>query len=113
MAKPYMHIVGEPLDVTATYDAPCRMEGLRLALDRVRSDELRRGTTLAGPNRDELTLSLDGLPARTHASQGEQRSLALALRLAAHTAVIEDTGDVPVLLPDDVFSEPEPSRREA
>ena len=113
LAKAYEHVAGQPLDVHAVYDAPWRAEGLRLALERARSDELRRGTTLAGPHRDELTLSLDGLPARTHASQGEQRSLALALRLAAHTAVIEDTGDVPVLLLDDVFSELDPSRSEA
>src|SRR5207248_869803 len=113
LAKAYEHVAGEPLDVNAAYDAPWRAEGLRLALERARTDELRRGTTLAGPHRDELSLSLDGVPARTHASQGEQRSLALALRLAAHTAVIEDTGDVPVLLLDDVFSELDPSRSEA
>ena len=113
LAKAYEHVAGQPLDVAASYEAPWRAEGLGVALARCRADELRRGTTLAGPHRDELVLSLDGLPARTHASQGEQRSLALALRLAAHTAVIEDTGDIPVLLLDDVFSELDPSRSEA
>jgi len=53
------------------------------------------------------------MPARTHASQGEQRSLALALRLAAHAAVTEATGSAPVLLLDDVFSELDPERSEA
>ena len=43
-----------------------------------RRDELRRGLTLVGPHRDELAISIAGLPARTHASQGEQRSMALA-----------------------------------
>ncbi len=46
-----------------------------------------------------------GLPARTHASQGEQRSLALALRLAAHRLVTDRTGSAPVLVLDDVLSE--------
>ena len=54
--------------------------------------------------------SIGGLPARTHASQGEQRSLALALRLAAHRLVAERTGSAPVLLLDDVFSELDPAR---
>lgn len=53
------------------------------------------------------------MPARTHASQGEQRSLALALRLAVHEAVTESTGAAPVLLLDDVFSELDPSRSAA
>jgi DNA replication and repair protein RecF len=48
---------------------------------------------------------VNGLPARTHASQGEQRSLALALRLAAHRLVAARTHTAPVLLLDDVFSE--------
>ena len=41
--------------------------------------------TTVGPHRDDLELEIGGLPARTHASQGEQRSLALALRLAGHS----------------------------
>ena len=50
------------------------------------------------------------MPARTHASQGEQRSLALALRLASHAVVTDVTGTTPVLLLDDVFSELDPKR---
>ena len=53
------------------------------------------------------------MPARTHASQGEQRTLALALRLAAHTVVTAAVGEPPVLLLDDVFSELDPVRSEA
>jgi DNA replication and repair protein RecF len=58
-----------------------------------------------GPHRDELTLSVWGRPSRTQASQGEQRSLALAMRLAAHRLVTERTGSAPVLVLDDVLSE--------
>lgn len=83
------------------------------ALVRSRRDDVRRGTTLLGPHRDELILELDGMAARTHASQGEQRSLALALRLAVHGVVTAATGTTPVLLLDDVFSELDPARSDA
>ncbi len=56
---------------------------------------------------------LGGLAARTHASQGEQRSLALALRLAAHEVVTETAGSPPVLILDDVFSELDEGRSAA
>jgi len=88
-------------------------EGLAAALGRVRQDELRRGVTLVGPHRDDLTVGISGLPSRTHASQGEQRSLAFALRLAAHALVTAETGTPPVLLLDDVFSELDPDRSDA
>lgn len=85
------------------------------ALASKRSEDLRRGVTTTGPQRDELELSLappgsPAMAARTHISQGEQRSLALALRLAAHRLVMEETGETPVLLLDDVFSELDEAR---
>ena len=80
-------------------------DALRKALQVHHRRELERGVTLVGPHRDEWHLTVDGLDARTHASQGEQRTLALALRLAGHRVVAEVTGEDPVLLLDDVFSE--------
>ncbi len=59
----------------------------RAALVERRAAELERGVTLVGPHRDEWRLRLAGLDSRTHASQGEQRTLALALRLAGHRSV--------------------------
>ena len=56
---------------------------------------------------------VDGLPARSHASQGEQRSLAVALRLAGHKVVTSNTGSNPIILLDDVFSELDPIRASA
>jgi DNA replication and repair protein RecF len=78
-----------------------------------RREDLRRGVTTVGPHRDDLEIALAAgggiedvsLPARTHVSQGEQRCIALALRLGAHALVVEETGESPVLLLDDVFSE--------
>jgi DNA replication and repair protein RecF len=78
---------------------------LAQALAASRSEDLRRGTTTLGPQRDELVISCDGLDARTRLSQGRQRSVALALRLAAHEVVAATTGTRPVLLLDDAFSE--------
>jgi DNA replication and repair protein RecF len=106
-------VAPDQVRVGVAYDAPWMAEGLAAALAAARKDELRRGITLVGPQRDDLVLSIGGLPARTHASQGEQRSLALALRLAAHGVVTEATGTAPVLLLDDVFSELDPGRSDA
>jgi DNA replication and repair protein RecF len=66
-----------------------------------------------GPHRDDLLLQIDGREARTHASQGEQRCLALALRLGVHRLIRARTALVPTLLLDDVFSELDPARSRA
>jgi DNA replication and repair protein RecF len=58
-------------------------------------------------------LTLDGREARTHASQGEQRCLALALRIGVHQLVVSRTALTPILLLDDVFSELDPARSRA
>jgi DNA replication and repair protein RecF len=83
------------------------------ALLECRSKDVERGISSIGPHRDELELTVGGLPSRTHASQGEQRSLALALQLAAHQLATERLGSAPVLLLDDVFSELDPHRSRA
>lgn len=80
------------------------------ALPRALGDDLHRGYTTIGPHRDDLVLHLDGRDARRQASQGEQRSLALALRLAGHELVRRARGVDPLLLLDDVFSELDPVR---
>jgi DNA replication and repair protein RecF len=90
------------------------VEGLlRDTLERRRRAEIDRGLTLVGPHRDELHLMIEGLDARAQASQGEQRTLALALRLAGHLVVRELAGAAPVLLLDDVFSELDAQRAAA
>jgi DNA replication and repair protein RecF len=111
----YDALARRPAQVAAVYEAPWRAVpgGLAEALARARPDDVRRGVCTVGPHRDEVVLSIEGRPARTHASQGEQRSLALALRLAAHRLVTDETGAPPVLLLDDVFSELDPDRADA
>jgi len=112
VGKAYDDVAATAADVTLTYRRS--WEGpLSGALAASRADDVRRGVTLIGPHRDELVLTIGGLPARTHASQGEQRSLALALRLGAHRLVADDIGETPVLLLDDVFSELDADRSDA
>ena len=91
-------------------DAEGMEERLRAALAARRRNEIDRGLTLVGPHRDEWALAINGLDTRTQASQGEQRTLALAMRLAGHAVVTELTSTAPVLLLDDVFSELDAAR---
>jgi DNA replication and repair protein RecF len=101
----YEELAGATAPIEIRYEPEWRQRGLLAALHDARSIDLRRGVSTVGPHRDELELSINGLPSRTHASQGEQRTLALALRLAGHRLVTERTGSAPVLVLDDVLSE--------
>jgi len=82
------------------------------ALARARHHEARLGQTLVGPHRDDLALEIDGADARTFGSRGQQRLVALALRLAEVLPVTEAAGTAPVLLLDDALSELDPRVRE-
>ncbi len=101
----YERLAGRPTAVDLEYEPEWRRTGLAAALAAGRDQDVRRGVSTVGPHRDELGLRIAGLPARTHASQGEQRTLALALRLAGHRLIAERTGSTPVLVLDDVLSE--------
>jgi DNA replication and repair protein RecF len=85
---------------------------LLAALEAGRRHELRRGQTLVGPHRDDLVLELDGVDARVFGSRGQQRLLALALRLAEVLPIREAVGTAPVLLLDDALSELDPGVRD-
>jgi DNA replication and repair protein RecF len=83
---------------------------LTIALAERRHRDLEQRTTTAGPHRDEPAFLLDDMPVRSQASQGEQRSVALSLRLAAYRMLEDRHGQPPILLLDDVFSELDLSR---
>ena len=85
---------------------------LLAALRRARRQELRRGVTLVGPHRDDLAIELDGIDVRAFGSRGQQRLIALALRLAEVMPVTEAVGTTPVLLLDDALSELDAPTRE-
>jgi len=73
--------------------------------------EMHQGTTLVGPHRDEIELTINDTPARQYGSQGQQRTLVLALKLAELQLIEEVVGEPPLLLLDDVLAELDPSRQ--
>lgn len=80
-------------------------------LGELRGEELRRRQTLVGPQRDDLTFSIDGRDARAFGSQGQQRSIVLAWKMAEVELAREVVGEQPLLLLDDVMSELDAHRR--
>jgi DNA replication and repair protein RecF len=82
------------------------------ALEACRSRDAARGATSLGPHRDTLAVEVNGLDARAHGSQGQQRTAVIALKAAVFRSVEERFGQAPLLLLDDVFSDLDASRRE-
>lgn len=76
-----------------------------------RQDEFERGYTLSGPHRDDLIFKINEMNVRKYGSQGQQRTVALALKLAELEFMKSESGEYPVLLLDDVFSELDKKRR--
>lgn len=105
VVEAYAQLAGRPTPTELRYEPAWRSRGLAGALALARGDDVRRGVSTVGPHRDDVELVINGMPARTHASQGEQRTLALSLRLAAHRLAAEKAGSAPVLVLDDVLSE--------
>lgn len=73
--------------------------------------EQHHGTTLVGPHRDEVEFSINHTPAKLYGSQGQQRTLVLALKLAELKLIEEVVGEQPLLLLDDVLAELDPNRQ--
>ncbi|MDO8963545.1 MAG: DNA replication/repair protein RecF [Coriobacteriia bacterium] len=118
-------LMAEGEQVEASYDDRCALtscdqgdtdavqEGIRVEIERRRAEEMRRATTLVGPHRDDIVFSISARDARSFASQGQQRTLALAWKLAEVEVVREVLHRDPVLLLDDVMSELDAERRGA
>jgi DNA replication and repair protein RecF len=95
-------------------DGPQDSEGsIRAHLKEKAFEERARGTTVAGPHRDDIVFALDGREVRAFASQGQHRSIALSWKLAEVATIEEVSGQTPVLLLDDVMSELDEPRRNA
>jgi DNA replication and repair protein RecF len=116
LARVYPSVSGESAKVQVGYRCvvgeATEPAALVAALERMRPVELRRGQTLVGPHRDDLTIEMDGVDARAFGSRGQQRLLALALRVAEVLPVSEAAGTTPVLLLDDALSELDPGVRD-
>jgi DNA replication and repair protein RecF len=120
----YRSVSGQAGEVSVEYKASwlepgtastASEEGLRAALfdalAKARSRDLERGVSTVGPQRDDVEVLLEGTDARLFASQGEQRTLALSLRMAERDLVAANRGEDPILLLDDIFSELDEVRR--
>jgi DNA replication and repair protein RecF len=88
-------------------------EALLAALKERRAADLRTGRTSIGPHRDDVSVLLDGKPIRTYGSRGQHRTAVLALKIAAGRLIRARTGEEPILLLDDVFTELDERRSEA
>ncbi|MEI6914215.1 MAG: DNA replication/repair protein RecF [Armatimonadota bacterium] len=86
-------------------------DAMLVATNERRNEEVQRGVSLVGPQRDDISLKLDGQDARAFASRGQARTIALSLRLAQAEIAQKQTGEWPILLLDDVFAELDGSRR--
>jgi DNA replication and repair protein RecF len=93
--------------------APGNEEDFAAHLARARPDEERLRLTTVGPHRDDLRLQVDGMAAAQFASEGQQRTIALALKLAQARILAEEAGAGPLLLIDDIFGELDAARRNA
>jgi DNA replication and repair protein RecF len=100
--EPHLNYVSLP-------DVPddCKLieEQMQNAFEQRRGEELHRGITLVGPHRDEVKFSIDGISAQKYASQGQHKTLLVALKVAEFFYLKERRNEIPILLLDDVFSE--------
>jgi len=81
-------------------------------LNRIRNSEIKRGTTLKGPHRDDYDIYINDLNVKSFASQGQKRTVILSIKLAELQIIKEETGEYPILLLDDVMSELDYRRRD-
>jgi DNA replication and repair protein RecF len=115
VASSYRNLAGTPVDVAVRYvagegiDGKATVEDIAGALagliEARKTDERRRGASLVGPHRDDLEFKVNGLAAERYASQGEQKTLLVALKLAESDFIAARCGETPILLLDDVFAE--------
>lgn len=91
--------------------AICDGQALLRALQSSRAEDMRRKTTSVGPHRDDIHIMLNGRDARTFASQGQQRTAVLSMKLAEIELLRAETKENPILLLDDVMSELDVGRR--
>lgn len=97
-------------DEVMLYDDPAAE--ISRHFQRIYPGEVARGQNLIGPHRDDLTLTLHGMPAREFASNGEMWTMALALKMALYETVCADQQTKPIVILDDVFAQLDESRRE-
>jgi DNA replication and repair protein RecF len=99
-------------ELTLTYQPGAGLPMLE-ALASSREEEIRLRQTRVGPQRDDVAIHLHGIPAGAFASEGQRRTIAIALKLAVAELLHRETSMSPLLLLDDIFGELDPTRRDA
>jgi DNA replication and repair protein RecF len=92
-------------------DETVAIEEFMVKLSQVAEQEFRRGVSLLGPHRDDLSFTINDKDVQSFGSQGQQRTTALSLKLAEIELIHEEVGEYPILLLDDVLSELDPYRQ--
>ena len=115
----HQHVSGGKERLELGYEASAQLdagppldEQLARLWERHREQDIRRGTTGLGPHHEDVAFLVNGQDARAFGSQGQQRTAALAAKLAQLTVMRQEVGESPLLLLDDVFSELDEGRRE-
>ncbi len=111
-AKAHREISGKDESLAIEF-APGSTGDFAAELARSHEEEIRLRQTVVGPHRDDLQISVQGISAQQYASEGQQRTVALALKIAQGRILLEETGAPPLLLLDDIFGELDPERRRA
>lgn len=91
--------------LSGQYEPEEIVEAFKASLEERRAEEMRRGQSCVGPHRDDIIFYINGNEAVKFASQGQQRTIVLALKLSELDIITAKTGDEPVLLLDDVLAE--------
>ncbi len=111
--REHLQIVYRPsFHIDPSWDTIEALQNYRTQLHEVRRKEIQQGVCLLGPHRDDLEFLVNGVNMLTYGSRGQQRTAALAAKLGELAYMRAVTGEEPVLLLDDVFSELDPLRRE-
>lgn len=100
-----------PTGVSPDEDIPLIQKQFLERIERYEDDDMSKGSSSQGPHRDDIEIFLNELPVKTYASQGQQRSVVLALKMAELRVIEQECGEKPVLLLDDVMSELDGTRR--
>lgn len=107
--------IDENLDIFYSYKKKDNLsikEDLQLEFDKVLEKELELGYTCIGPHRDDIIFKINDLDCKFYASQGQQRTVALVVKLSLMEVIFKELGEYPILLLDDVLSELDSSRQE-
>lgn len=112
----YSNIAKNGENLSISYDCDAKLDdpenSILDALLEAREKDIRLGYTTVGPHRDDLAVRINDIDIRSFGSQGQQRTAALAIKIAEVRCIEEELKEKPILILDDVLSELDPSRRE-